>query len=74
MPLPLFTGDTYKDRQEFYKELLSRIRHSSEAHRGWYTHKNPYGCWICDLLLMCETLLTYLDQDIDGHPNNNQVT
>jgi len=20
----------------------------------WYTHKNPYGCWICDLIFICE--------------------
>ncbi len=22
----------------------------SSTHIRWYTHKNPYGCWICDLL------------------------
>ncbi len=22
----------------------------SETHIKWYTHKNPYGCWICDVL------------------------
>ncbi len=22
----------------------------SDTHRRWYTHKNPYGCWICDIL------------------------
>ncbi len=21
----------------------------SDTHRKWYTHKNPYGCWICDI-------------------------
>lgn len=50
------------DRIKFYKELLSRIRSASEVHRGWYTHKNPYGCWICDLLLLVETCLNYIDK------------
>ncbi len=22
----------------------------SDTHIKWYTHKNPYGCWICDVL------------------------
>jgi len=22
----------------------------------WYTHKNPYGCWICDLIFILEQL------------------
>ncbi len=21
----------------------------SQTHIKWYTHKNPYGCWICDV-------------------------
>ncbi len=20
----------------------------------WYTHKNPYGCWICDIFLLMD--------------------
>lgn len=57
-------GVTFNDRREFYAALLERIRHSSEGHIGWHTHKNPYGCWICDLLLLCQTLMNYLE-DID---------
>lgn len=26
--------------------------HMSTPHIAWYTHKNPYGCWICDLIVM----------------------
>ena len=22
----------------------------------WYTHKNPYGCWICETLQVCRLL------------------
>lgn len=54
-------GSAWGDRREFYKEILSRITSASDTHRGWYTHKNPYGCWICDLLLLCQTLVNYMD-------------
>jgi len=23
----------------------------------WYTHKNPYGCWICDAFFIARQLL-----------------
>ncbi len=41
------TSDSYRAR---LVEYLSRIEWQSEGHRMWYTHKNPYGCWICELL------------------------
>jgi len=22
----------------------------------WYTHKNPYGCWICDVIFIIDQL------------------
>jgi len=31
-------------------EHISKLEWQSEGHRMWYTHKNPYGCWICELL------------------------
>ncbi len=31
-------------------EFISKLEWQSEGHRMWYTHKNPYGCWICELL------------------------
>ncbi len=37
-----YTGYLVAQRQQF--EVLS------DTHRKWYTHKNPYGCWICDIL------------------------
>lgn len=39
------------------REFLSRIRWQSEGHRMWYTHKNPAGCWICEVLDICDRLL-----------------
>ncbi len=37
-------------------ELLSKLEWQSEGHRMWYTHKNPYSCWICELLQICRGL------------------
>ncbi len=31
-------------------EFLSKLEWQSEGHRMWYTHKNPYSCWICELI------------------------
>ena len=38
---------TYLERLD---EHISKLEWQSEGHRMWYTHKNPYGCWICELL------------------------
>ena len=45
--------DTYARRLD---EYIQRLVWNSEGHRMWYTHKNPYGCWICDVLFIIETL------------------
>ncbi len=37
-------------------ELLSKLEWQSEGHRMWYTHKNPYSCWICELLQIARGL------------------
>ncbi len=37
-------------------EHVKKLRWQSEGHRQWYTHKNPYGCWICELLQVTELL------------------
>ncbi len=30
--------------------LVTEFESLSDGHIRWFTHKNPYGCWICDLL------------------------
>ena len=37
-------------------EYIQRLDWQSEGHRQWYTHKNPYGCWICETLQVCRLL------------------
>lgn len=41
------------DAIEFYQSSLRNIEVLAQAHIRWYTHKNPFGCWICDLLHLC---------------------
>lgn len=53
-----------KARIGYYKNVIVRIRASSMSHIGWYTHKNPYGCWICDAVLLLETLIRYLEDTL----------
>lgn len=43
-------GETLESYTGRINELISRIEWQSEGHRQWYTHKNPYGCWICEIL------------------------
>lgn len=33
------------------------VEQQASTHIKWFTHKNPYGCWICDLLQMTRHLL-----------------
>lgn len=36
------------------RETLQQLEWRSDGHRFWYTHKNPHGCWICDLVFANE--------------------
>ncbi len=49
-------GETSKSYLERLGEHISKLRWQSEGHRQWYTHKNPYGCWICELLQVADNL------------------
>ncbi len=43
----------------YYKRLdehISKLEWQSDGHRMWYTHKNPYSCWICELLQIVRIL------------------
>jgi len=37
-------------------EHISKLEWQSDGHRMWYTHKNPYSCWICELLQIIRIL------------------
>jgi hypothetical protein len=44
---------SYLDR---IHEYISKLEWQSDGHIRWYTHKNPYGCWICELAQVCRSL------------------
>ncbi len=50
------SGEDILEYLERLHEHVQKLRWQSEGHRQWYTHKNPYGCWICELLQVCELL------------------
>ncbi len=54
--LERISGELLEKYLERIHEHVQKLRWQSEGHRQWYTHKNPYGCWICELLQVCELI------------------
>ncbi len=50
------SGEDIKNYLERMAEHVKKLRWQSEGHRQWYTHKNPYGCRICELLQVTELI------------------
>ncbi len=57
-------------------DVLSKLEWQSDGHRQWYTHKNPYSCWICEIFQVSRQLHDILldeyrdegtDADEDGY-------
>lgn len=63
-------GETLESYIGRLDEYISKLRWQSEGHRLWYTHKNPYGCWICELLQITECLR---DEAISIRHDNGDV-
>lgn len=36
---------------------ITSLENLSDGHKVWFTHKNPYGCWICDSLDLLRTIV-----------------
>lgn len=64
------TVDSYAGR---LNELISRIEWQSEGHRQWYTHKNPYGCWICEILQISRQLVDIMLVDRESLNYNEEL-
>ncbi len=54
--LERISGESIESYLERISEHVKKLRWQSEGHRQWYTHKNPYGCWICELLQVTELI------------------
>ncbi len=65
-------GQSLEDYLSVVHEFLSKLEWQSEGHRMWYTHKNPYSCWICELLQIGRSLEGEL-MDI-GHDSTKSET
>lgn len=60
MRIDLMQPHNISDFIENLKILDSKVKNLrliSDTHRRWFTHKNPYGCWICDLIDVAEQLI-----------------
>ncbi len=42
------------DWTNYLVKMKLEIETLSSTHIRWYTHKNPYGCWICDVFRLLE--------------------
>lgn len=54
-----------EDPFEYTKLCVGRLNGMEElaaTHITWYTHKNPYGCWICDLFLLTRRALDSFEE------------
>ncbi len=56
-------GETRESHVRRLDEYVSKLEWQSEGHRMWYTHKNPYGCWICELLQVTRQLREHISVD-----------
>lgn len=49
-----------QDPHEYARVSEARLRGMEQlasTHITWFTHKNPYGCWICDLFVLTQSVL-----------------
>lgn len=55
--IPQFTGTSVPEYVGYLSSILTNLELQAETHIRWYTHKNPFGCWICDMLQLCRQLV-----------------
>lgn len=53
--------DGYQAYQKKSYERYLVIEQQASTHISWFTHRNPYGCWICDLLQLTKYALAALE-------------
>lgn len=42
---------------DMMEERLRGMETLASTHITWYTHKNPYGCWICDMFVAFQKVI-----------------
>lgn len=70
-----------QDPHEYVKLTRERLQTSYallDTHIKWFTHKNPHGCSICDLLQLAETTLasfeSFLGPNLEEELSTGQET
>ncbi len=76
MPKKAYTRDFNRIESEGLDEYLTRmvdqitsLENLSDTHTIWFTHKNPYGCWICDLIQLCRQLILEVQKEEEDFLN-----
>ncbi len=65
-------GEPIRSYSKRLDEHISKLEWQSDGHRMWYTHKNPYSCWICELLQICRILRDLIV--VEGDDDDDRAT
>ncbi len=56
------SNENFIDYLTRMSSIVTEYETLSEGHVRWFTHKNPYGCWICDVFELLRTVVTEVDE------------
>lgn len=65
-----------EDPYEFLNQVEARLRGMEElggTHISWFTHKNPYGCWICDLFVLTQSVIDSFGEFLGPDPSDREA-
>lgn len=52
-----FANESFAEYVTRFVSLITEFETLSEGHIRWFTHKNPYGCWICETFTAIQTFV-----------------
>ncbi len=62
-------NEDFTDYLTRMSDHITSLENLSEGHKIWFTHKNPYGCWICDSLLLLRTIVLAVSEEEEDFLN-----
>ncbi len=62
-------GEDFSEYLTRMSDHITSLENLSEGHKIWFTHKNPYGCWICDSLLLLRTIVQAVSEEEEDFLN-----